>query len=415
MGGILGGAMSARATLGSKRQNAWIAAALLGLSLVLLPLDLRFVHSIQYVNSDFFTFWLAGRMNWTGENPYSTSQWVAEHDQYGANWVSDPVFSYPVPVAFFLAPLGLLPVDFAYAVWIGLSQIAVVLSVLILMSLWSGPKLKHYALPLLAGAFLFRPTLVTFINGQLGAFVLLILTLAVWLWEKGRWFYGGGLVALVVLKPTLALPILAVLGIWLIARNSRNTLYGIGLSLGALGVLGFVRDAAWPVHFLAYGNQKLAANFGYSPNLWGLANVLCQYHQPCSLPLGALLCVIGVAASGTLLVRGRRALGPLLVMSMTLPIALLVTPYIWAYDQVLLILPITVITLAMMQLGFPYLLAALLFVAVGVLAWLLLLTAPYVGNDAWSALIPLVVWLLVIWRAAMVIRNGEGQKVLANG
>lgn len=37
-----------------------LALALIG-SLGLIPLDLHVVHSLQYVDSDFFTFWLAGR------------------------------------------------------------------------------------------------------------------------------------------------------------------------------------------------------------------------------------------------------------------------------------------------------------------------------------------------------------------
>ena len=95
-----------------------------------------------------------------------------------------------------------------------------------------------------------------------------------------------------------------------------------------------------------------------------------------------------------------RRLSPLLLaLSLSLPAALLVMPYGWAYDQVLLLVPLAVATLAAARAGFPYLVSALLFLAVDLLAIVLLLLAAAAGEDTWSALVPLVVWVLVLWAA----------------
>jgi hypothetical protein len=72
-------------------------------------------------------------------------------------------------------------------------------------------------------------------------------------------------------------------------------------------------------------------------------------------------------------------------------------PYGWAYDQVLLIVPLALVTLAAARMGFPYLAGALLFIAVDVLAIGLLLLATSTGEDTWSALVPLTAWGLMMW------------------
>jgi len=76
----------------------------LGLGTLFLTVAVRVVHSLDYVNSDFFTFWLGARMAWTEEDPYSSEDWLSAHDKYGVEWIPNPTYPYPLPLATLLAP-----------------------------------------------------------------------------------------------------------------------------------------------------------------------------------------------------------------------------------------------------------------------------------------------------------------------
>ena len=108
--------------------------------LALIPafnlLALKIVNSLVYQDSDFFTFWLAGWMRWAGQDPYSIKQWVSGHQIFGADWIPNPIFPYPIPLSYLLAPLGLLPLKSAYIIWIISAEIFIVGSLLIVLHIW---------------------------------------------------------------------------------------------------------------------------------------------------------------------------------------------------------------------------------------------------------------------------------------
>ena len=82
-------------------------------------------------------------------------------------------------------------------------------------------------------------------------------------------------------------------------------------------------------------------------------------------------------------------------MSLVIPIALLVTPYGWAYDQILLIIPIVGIIIAMIARKFPYIIPAILFLLISLLALAFVLIAMKIEYDMWSAVVALVCLILV--------------------
>jgi len=79
-------------------------------------------------------------------------------------------------------------------------------------------------------------------------------------------------------------------------------------------------------------------------------------------------------------------------------VVLLITPYLWAYDQILLILPLAVVVMGMAESGIGYLRAALIPLGISVLALGLLFLAGSFGSDVWSAVVPLAILALVVWR-----------------
>jgi Glycosyltransferase family 87 len=364
---------------------------------VLVSLAYRLVHALSYADSDFFTFWLAGYMNWAGENPYSAEQWLNEHHHFAATWIPNPIFPYPLPLATLLAPLGLLRLDQAYAIWMALTFVLVVIAAFLVLYWWPNDRLKHYVGPVMAGLLLFRPVWITVRDGQLGGLLLFLLALTACLWEDGRWLTGGLAIAFVVLKPTLGLPIASLITIWLLATQRWRAVAGMAASGVCLFLLGLVRDPSWVVEFLSIGRSKLVSTFGYSPSLWGIAGTICRHDGRCSLLIGGLLAAVLIVATALFLIDARARLSPLAVVSLSVVVVVLVTPYIWAYDQVLLVLPILLVICVLVRRGKPYLVGALFFLATDVVAIILLLLANQSGEDVWSGLVPAAVGLAALW------------------
>jgi hypothetical protein len=82
--------------------------------------------------------------------------------------------------------------------------------------------------------------------------------------------------------------------------------------------------------------------------------------------------------------------------SLAVPLGLLVTPFGWAYEQVLLVLPI-VWMMGRLSEKSPFLVGALMFLALSVLSLALLFLAASLGHDAWSFIVPLVCFIACLW------------------
>ncbi|MDW8227745.1 MAG: hypothetical protein RMJ60_08105, partial [Anaerolineales bacterium] len=106
-------------------RKATIALLLL---LITFAFSLWLVDPVRSANSDFFTFWLAARLVLEGYNPYLTDIWVGGHHLYGATWIPNQTFIYPLPVALLFLPLGALPLYWAYLLWVWILEGLILLS-----------------------------------------------------------------------------------------------------------------------------------------------------------------------------------------------------------------------------------------------------------------------------------------------
>jgi hypothetical protein len=323
----------------------------------------------------------------------------------------DAIFPYPLPLATLLAPLGLLRLDVAYIVWIAASLVLTVVALFMILFRENDARLKHYVLPLVAGLLVFRPLWVTLRDGQLGGPILFLLVLSACLWEEGRWRAGGLVAGIIVLKPTLGLPILGFVLLWLLAERRWKGLAGMVTTCFLLLLLGLARDPGWVGEFLGIGQTKLTGTFGYAPSLWGIAGGICQHGAGCSTLLGGLLAGTLSLGAGWLLLAGHGRYQPLQVVALAATMGLLVTPYVWAYDQVLLVLPIALVTLHLMRRGTSYLVGALFFLALDIGGLALLVLANQTGEDVWSALVPAAVGAALVWT---MVGAPAAKRVLVN-
>jgi hypothetical protein len=94
--------------------------------------------------------------------------------------------------------------------------------------------------------------------------------------------------------------------------------------------------------------------------------------------------------------RAQAVLRPVSVLALAVSVTLLVTPYTWTYDQLLLILPLSAVILAMDRMGVRFLLSASVFLAMDVLVVILLFFDVMLQVEILNAFIPMLVFGLCL-------------------
>ncbi len=340
-------------------------------------------------NSDFFKLWLAARMILEGGDPYRAADWLAGHARYGATWLPEDTSLYPLPLALLLAPLGLLAVAPAFTAWVVISLLLSLAATWLTLTSSPRPRWAPYLLPFLAGLLLYRPLLVTLWSGQMSALLLFALALALWCWERGRWWQGGAALALFALKPSLGGPLIAALALWLLLGRRWAALAGLAGGAVGLLLLGALRSPLWPIDFLAIGGERLGERLGSTPNVWGLAFLALGGAPGDTLRLGLLLAGLLLAACAATLWHRLPALSPRAAVAWAAPLALLITPYTYAYDQLILLVPALALALALAERGAPFLAVALAPLGLSAVALLCSIPADTIGHDILSVGVPL--------------------------
>jgi hypothetical protein len=350
----------------------WINLLIPFLGIIFFIIATKTVNPVEYPNSDFFKLWLSGHLASTGKNPYSSQIWIAGHHQFGASWIPEATFIYPLPLSLLFLPLGLLPLYQAFIVWDILSQFMIIFSIALLLMINSKLSINGFILPLMAGVILFRPTIVTLVNGQLSGVLLLLIASSIYLWEKGKWEQGTVLLAVLALKPNLGVPLILLLSVYLLQKKQITSLLAGAVSGLLLLIAGFVQNPNWLIEFWNVGNGKLSQTFGFSPTIWGMSALYCNYNLDCAIGYGVSISLLFLIGYLYLLISKQNILSPALTVSLAVVITLLLTPYTWPYDQLILVAPIVTITMRLAREGYKYLPVSLISITIDILALILL-------------------------------------------
>jgi hypothetical protein len=219
------------------------------------------------------------------------------------------------------------------------------------------------------------------------------------------------------LKSSFGIPILALLGIWLLVRRQWKAIGGMAITGVLLLCIGWLQRLDWISAFLSVTSRLSGFYIGLSPTLWGLSRLACggtlapasSAGVSCLTWLGlALAALLAVATTAVLALRGRQ-IRPALAMSLAICCAVLVTPYLWAYDHILLLIPILLAAGQMASLKMPFLATGTLLLGASLVCLILLSVAMVRGTDEFSALFPLlclggigVLFRRELWKTASV-------------
>ena len=252
-------------------------------------------------------------------------------------------FPYPPWYALATFYLGLMPAPVAAALWFELNLVMLFLSIWLLTDGWAG-YWRLFAFPL---ALFFLPVLGALSVGQYDFPVLLGTSLLIYSLRKENVPLTVLGMVLLTFKPHLgALILLAALG-WIYNRNyfARRVTRPLVASAAILFLSGFLADPAWIVSYprmlLGYqteGNVSTCSECASLP-VWS-SRALLDGSLWSAVRIGIFLLVILIAVF--YFVRSSLKSHELL-LSAALLTTLLVSPYLYNYDYLILLVPFAVL------------------------------------------------------------------------
>ncbi len=339
------------------------------------------------LNSDFFTFWLGSKLVLAGQNPYDPSIWLLGHQLAGSTWLENAIYCYPLPLAYILIFIGVMPIQLASPVWVFLSICSILGAIILLQSRSKdGLQLKHL-FPIILGLALFRPIFTTIRNGQIGGFILLVIVLVLFYTEKKKWIVVGLLSTLLYLKPTIGLPILGLLFIWLIKNNGLKAIITNVITSSIILGISILQQPDWVYSFLKIGLSKGSDVFMITPTIWGISGLSCGLNPRCTVFVGSTIFTFITISAVILFWKYSKKWSIWLSGSIFVLVSLLITPYLWVYDQVLLLLPIIYFTSTLSQINNRYLVISLIPLLFTLISQVLLYLAVINQHDVFSILL----------------------------
>jgi hypothetical protein len=311
---------------------------------LLLLLGLVAANRLYFVQAephfDFVAFWSAGKAVGRGLDPYDRQVLVEMQRPVGYRPGFCSLFYYPLWTGALFAPLGLLPFRWAAAVWQALNQVMLLAAIgLALAGLDWRPSPRELLL-IVSLCLLYHPTLVAFLDGQISILVLLILTASFYLLHRQEnrvaEAAAGGLLALTLLKPQLVFLVLPVTLFSLLLRRRWAAVLGFVGMFAAMFGFSWVLSPGWTTSWLADRGEQMVSS-QLVPSVWGVAHDLWPSGW---LFLGGLASIVLLAWLGYVWRRCRHSQSLEGLFTFTVVVGQLVAPFMWVYDQVLLILPL---------------------------------------------------------------------------
>jgi len=253
-----------------------------------------------------------------------------------------PRFPYPPWFALATFYLGLLPIRAAATLWFELNLVMLFLSTWLLTKQWR-PRPRLLSFPL---ALLFLPVIGTLAVGQYDFPVLLGATLLLFALRNENIALSALGAVLLTFKPHVGGLMLLYALVYLLWRRDsfgRRALQWILAAGALLFVTGFLADPAWPVNYPGMlFNYQNEGNVTACSECASVPIFASRWFFDGSLAKAALVALALLAVSVILFFRFRAILlkSPALFLTAALLANLLVSPYLYNYDFMLLLVPL---------------------------------------------------------------------------
>lgn len=360
-----------------------VSLALLGSIFYIRALNETRNQRDKYTN--FFVFWLAGDLILQEKSPYNPEHWRAGHAANGLDQPAEEIFLYPLPLAVLISPLGLLAYEQASLMWKILSQALLAVTIFLLINQWKRPAHERLFVPLVLICLYFGPVLLTQRSGSIGAITLLIVAVPILLIQKQRWeLLSGFLLAFTMLKPPQGLLILSLFGVWLLARRNWKVIQGMIAGGIILWWIGAVVDLDWVAKFLQSGEAAFDRRLGLHSNVWSFSYLICGKNMACTYALGGAGTLILLGLVGFYLWKRQAQVTAWEAMNLIIPIGFVSTVYLWAYDQILYVIPIIWIVGTVVFKTKSYVQAFLFLIVLDFYAFFAMGRLAEVEHDLWS-------------------------------
>jgi len=338
----------------------------------------------NYTSANFFVFWLSGRLLLDGQSPYNAEQWAEGHANYGEVEPREPTFLYPLPLAVFLIPLGLLPVGEAYFIWQILSQTAIAFVVFALLGRWRSESHQRLLVPAVLFLSFFGPVYLTLQIGSLGPLTLLFVFGALHFLDREQSFAAGLLLSLTMLKPSQGITLLLLIGLVFLLRRDWKAIAGITVGGIALLLIGLLLDTNWVSSFQQSSQAAFDRRLGVQPNVWSFSYLACNGNSTCYYNLGTAAMLTLLSGTSYYLWRCRLKMTNWQIFNFIIPIAFVSTLYLWAYDQILYMLPVIWILGTLVEKRRSYIPAILFLIVLDLFSFFALAQQALTGKDLWS-------------------------------
>ena len=265
-------------------------------------------------------------------------------------------FQYPYPLwtQILLLPFVLASPELGAQLWFICSLLLLAVSIVSLMDLVGWPTTFPVVaiVSLFVGAF--GPVFTTLWLGQINFLTLIALVLLARALKSDCWIKAGIVLGVGLIKPQLTFVVTAMIVAVAVWERRWKILLAWALILGLFVAISIPFAASVRQIFGGGAAEHLKAYLARTSTLWGL----CLTWAPDSLWVPAILSCLLAGWLGYLwfrVVRTRRWSEEILyLIGMTSIITLLITPYSWFYNQVLLILPLVYAVDQVRHLGAPW-------------------------------------------------------------
>jgi hypothetical protein len=302
----------------------FVAAALLaaGVSFVAFVFS-----SDEAANRDYICYWSAGQLLARHQNPYGFEETLRIQRLAGSHQ-SGPMIGHMTPFSLPLVlPLGFIDARSGAVVWSLLIIALLIFAVHSVRRIHARPANRLHLL-----GYIFAPALACILAGQAG--VILLFGLVLFLrFQRSCPFVAGLSLVVWSMKPHLFFPFAVALLFWIIANKGYQLLFGAltGLAVSAT-IATWLDPQAWSQYLAMMRSERLDENL--LPNLSLIFRLAIDRHAVW------LQCVPAVASMCWAFWYARRHRSGWDWMkhgSLVLLVSVLVAPYSWFTDEVLLV------------------------------------------------------------------------------